>query len=38
MNTALDSFTNYLADHPRLTALVLSAVIYGAFWMDRILP
>lgn len=34
----MDALCNYLADHQRITALVLAASIYGAFWMDWILP
>lgn len=33
-----DSAINWLADHPRITAIVLAAPIYAAFVLDRILP
>jgi hypothetical protein len=34
----MDTFINYLADHQRITAAVLVTLIYGAFWLDAVLP
>ena len=35
---ALDSACNWLANHPRLTAIALSALIVLACQLDRYLP
>lgn len=34
----MDAFINYLADHQRITCAVLITLIYGAFWLDAVLP